>query len=62
MGFFIWPERIYDPITVMGFLAMLIFQLDNTNSSTLPAPIAVMGVIDTFRLDVVAIGKMFYHI
>ena len=24
------PERIYNPITTMGFLAMFIFQLDNT--------------------------------
>ena len=33
------PERIYNPITAMGFLAMFTFQLDN----------AVMGVVDTFR-------------
>ena len=26
-----WPERIYDPITAMGFSAMFTFQLDNTN-------------------------------
>ena len=24
------PERIYNPITAMGFLAMFTFQLDNT--------------------------------
>ena len=24
------PERIYNPITTMGFLAMFTFQLDNT--------------------------------
>jgi hypothetical protein len=24
------PERIYDPITAMGFSAMFTFQLDNT--------------------------------
>ena len=26
----ILPERIYNPITAMGFLAMFTFQLDNT--------------------------------
>ena len=26
----IMPERIYNPITAMGFSAMFIFQLDNT--------------------------------
>ena len=25
------PERIYNPITAMGFSAMFTFQLDNTN-------------------------------
>ena len=30
------PERIYNPITAMGFSAMFTFQLDNTN--TLLAP------------------------
>ena len=24
------PERVYNPITAMGFLAMFTFQLDNT--------------------------------
>ena len=33
------PERIYNPITAMGFSAMFTFQLYN---------IAVMGVVDTF--------------
>ena len=27
-----WPERIYNPITAMVFLAMFTFQLDNTKS------------------------------
>ena len=40
------PERIYNPITVMGFSAMFTFQLDNTRH-----PIAVMEVVDTFGLD-----------
>ena len=26
----IWPKRIYNPVTAMGFLAMFTFQLDNT--------------------------------
>ena len=26
------PERIYNPIAAMGFSAMFIFQLDNTNA------------------------------
>ena len=26
----IWPERIYNPITAMGFSAMFTFQLDTT--------------------------------
>jgi hypothetical protein len=25
-----WPERIYNPITAMGFLAMFTLQLNNT--------------------------------
>ena len=26
----IWPERIYNPMTAMGFSTMFTFQLDNT--------------------------------
>ena len=49
------PERIYQLIAAMGFLALFTFQLDNTMRKTLPAPhcqhpIAIMGVVDTFRL------------
>jgi hypothetical protein len=31
-------ERIYNPITAMGFSVMFTFQLDNTKRQTLPAP------------------------
>jgi hypothetical protein len=36
------PERIYNPITAMGFSAMFTFQLDNTNIAGTPF------VVDTF--------------
>ena len=38
MLYHILPERIYNPITAMGFSAMLTFQLDNTKRKTLPEP------------------------
>ena len=37
------PERIYNPITAMGFSAMFTFQLRGCRH-----PIAVLGVVDTF--------------
>ena len=40
------PERIFNPITAMGFSAMFTFQLDNTKRH----PITIMGVVDTFGL------------
>ena len=42
------PERIYNPITAMGFSAMFSFQLDNTKIKHCRHPIAVIGVVDTF--------------
>ena len=43
------PERIYNPITAMGFSVMFTFQLDNTRGKHCRHPIAVMGVVDTFE-------------
>ena len=42
------PERIYNPITAMGFSAMFTFQLDKLRGKHCRHPIAIMGVVDTF--------------
>ena len=48
MLYHILPERIYNPITAMGFSAMLTFQLDNnsTRGKHCWHPIAIMGVVN----------------
>ena len=45
------PQVIYYPVMAMGFSAMFTFQLENTKRFTKHCllPIAVMGVVDTFR-------------
>ena len=45
------PERIYNPITAMGFSAMFTYQQDNTKRYYCRHPIAIMGVVDTFGLS-----------
>ena len=41
------PERIYNPITAMGFSAIFTFQLGTLRGKYCRHPIAVMGVVDT---------------
>ena len=53
------PERIYNPITSMGFSAMFTLQLDNTKRKTLPAPHGHNGSCKYVR--VVAVVADFGH-
>ena len=39
------PERIYNPITAMGFSAMFTFQLHNTKRKTLPATLLIAEIL-----------------
>jgi hypothetical protein len=45
------PERIYNPITAMGFSAMFPFSWTTLRGKHCRHPIAVMGVVDTFRVE-----------
>jgi hypothetical protein len=42
------PERIYNPITAMGFWQCLLFSWTTLRGKHCRHPIAVMGVVDTF--------------
>ena len=47
-----WPERIYNPITAMGFWQCLPFSWTTLRVKHCRHPIAVMEVVDTFRLGI----------
>ena len=47
-GLLTWPEHIYNPITAIGFSAMLPFNWTTLRGKHCRHPIAVMGVVDTF--------------
>ena len=55
------PKRTYNPITVMGFSAMFIYQLDILKGKHCRHPITVMGVVDTFQQCITtALDKVFW--
>ena len=47
-----WPEGIYNPITAMGFQQCLPFSWTTLRGKHCQHPIAVMEVVDTFKLGI----------